>query len=206
MRRTCDRLVAQKRFVLVLLVSALSATQLGGSSVAAQERATIEYRVLATNKTSTMERELNEATEAGYRFQTVMGGETSFGGNEVVVVMSRATGAKARFAYRLLATSKTSTMQKELQGASDAGFHYRGQTVFETALGGHEIVVILERDKDVEEQPYEYKLIATSRTGTLQKELVNAGTSGFEIVGMTVSKTALGGSELVTIMRRLKTP
>jgi len=199
-------LVAQKRFVLVLLVSALSATQLGGSSVAAQERATIEYRVLATNKTSTMERELNEATEAGYRFQTVMGGETSFGGNEVVVVMSRATGAKARFAYRLLATSKTSTMQKELQGASDAGFHYRGQTVFETALGGHEIVVILERDKDVEEQPYEYKLIATSRTGTLQKELVNAGTSGFEIVGMTVSKTALGGSELVTIMRRLKTP
>lgn len=206
MRRTCDGSVARKLFGLVLLVSALSATQLGSSSVAAQERATIEYRVLATNKTSTMERELNEATEAGYRFQTVMGGETSFGGNEVVVVMSRATGAKARFAYRLLATSKTSTMQKELQAASDAGFHYRGQTVFETALGGNEIVVILERDKDVEERPYEYKLIATSRTGTLQKELVDAGTSGFEIVGMTVSKTALGGNELVTIMRRLKTP
>jgi hypothetical protein len=206
MRRTCDGSVAQKLFVLVLLVSALSATQLGGLPVAAQERPTIEYRVLATNKTSTMEREMNEATEAGYRFQSVMGGETSFGGNEVVVVMSRATGAKARFAYRLLATSRTSTMQKELQGAADAGFHYRGQTVFETALGGNEVVVILERDKEVEEQPYEYRLIATSRTGTLQKELVDAGTNGFELVGVTVSRTALGGRELVTITRRLKTP
>jgi hypothetical protein len=38
----------------------------------------IEYRVLATNKTSTMGKELNEAAEAGYRFKGVMGGETSW--------------------------------------------------------------------------------------------------------------------------------
>ena len=39
--------------------------------------APIEYRVLATTKTSTMEKELNDAAEQGYRFQTVMGGETA---------------------------------------------------------------------------------------------------------------------------------
>ena len=36
----------------------------------------LEYRVLATSKTSTMEKELNEAAAAGYRFSKTMGGNT----------------------------------------------------------------------------------------------------------------------------------
>lgn len=56
----------------------------------------VEYRILATNKTSTMQKELNEAADAGYRFGAVMGGETSFGGNEAVVVMQKADGAPLR--------------------------------------------------------------------------------------------------------------
>lgn len=163
----------------------------------------IDYRVLATNKTSTMEKELNAAAEAGYRFNAVMGGETAFGGNEVVVVMGKSSN-RGRFAYRLLATSRTSTMQRELQEAGDAGYHYRGQTVFETLLGGQEVVVILERDNDAPARTFEYKLVATSKTSTLQKELLQVGAAGFEILGMTVGKTALGGSELVAIARRAK--
>jgi hypothetical protein len=152
-----------------------------------------------------MEKELNEASEMGFRFDTVMGGETAFGGNEVVVVMSRASGTKAsRFGYRLLATSKTSTMQKELQDAADAGFQYRGQTVFNTAFGGDEVVCILERDGAAAQERVDYRLVATSKTGTLQKELVQAGAGGYQIVGMTVGKTALGGSELVAITRRVR--
>ena len=132
----------------------------------------IEYQVVATNKTSTMEKELNEAAEAGFRFDAVMGGETAFGGKEVVVVMSRAAGTKAgRFGYRLLATSKTSTMQKEMQDASDAGFQYRGQTVFNSAFGGDEVVCILERDSAAAKDRVDYRLVATSKTSTLQKEL-----------------------------------
>jgi len=165
--------------------------------------ASIEYRVLATNKTSTMEKELNQGAEAGFRFKAVMGGETAFGGNEVVVIMGN-DGSKGRFAYRLLATSRTSTMQNEMQQAADAGYHYRGQTVFETMLGGSEVVVILERDNEAGERAFEYRLVATSRTSTLQKELVAVGAAGFEIVGITVGKTALGGSELVAIARRAK--
>ena len=162
----------------------------------------IDYRVLATSKTSTMEKELNEAAEAGFRFRAVMGGESAFGGKEVVTIMSRGEGAKGRFGYRLLATSRTSTMQKELQEAADAGYEYRSQTVFETLMGGNEVVVILERDRDAELKSVEYKLFATTKTSTLQKELLEAGTAGYEIVGMTVSKTALGGKELVAIARR----
>ena len=150
-----------------------------------------------------MEKELNEAAEAGFQFQSVMGGDSAFGGKEVVVVMSRADQkAAGRFAYKLLATSKTSTMQKELQEAADAGFHYRGQTVFGSTFGGDEVVVILERDKDAPASKSEYKLLATSKTSTLQKELQEVGTVGYELVGMTISKTAIGGKELVAILRR----
>ena len=161
----------------------------------------IEHRVLATRRTSTMENELNEAAEAGFRFQAVMGGETAFGGNEVVVVVSRAATTRGRYAYKLLATRKTSTMQKELQEAADQGFHYRGQTVFSTRFGGQEVVAILERNKDAEAESFEYKLLATTKTSTLEKELQAAGSAGYELVGMTVGETAFGGKELVAITR-----
>ena len=164
----------------------------------------VDYRVLATTKTSTMERELNEASESGFRFQAVMGGDTAIGGSEVVAVVSRGAETKGRYSYKLLATSRTSTMERELQQAAEAGFEYRGQTVFKSAFGGEEVVCILERDKDAGAARSEYKLLATSRTGTLQKELQQVGASGSGIVGMTVGKTALGGNELVAILRRAK--
>ena len=169
-----------------------------------QTRVGVDYRVLATNKTSTMEKELNEAAEAGFRFQSAMGGETTIGGNEVVAVVVRTGGEKPRYAYKLLATSKTSTMEKELQDAADAGFEYRAQTVFKSTFGGAEVVCILERDKDANSPPFQYKLLATSKTSTLQKELLEIGAAGYQLLGMTVAKTAIGGTELVAITRRAK--
>ena len=161
------------------------------------------FRVLATNRTATMEKEMNDAAKAGLRFGTVMGGETAAGGKEVVVVMKKAEAPGPGYEYRLLATSKTSTMLKELQMAADAGYEYVGQTVFESLFGGREVVCILEREQGKRaDTGYEYTLVATSRTGTLQKELLGAAGDGYELVGMTVAQTALGGAELVTIMRR----
>jgi len=176
-----------------------------------QENATPrkEYRLLATSKTSTAQKEMNEAADAGFRFDGIMGGETSFGGSEVVVIMGRSVPpeGKARYAYLLLATSKTSTMQKELQTAADEGFEYRGQTVFASAFGGNEVVVILERDKETGQSPlYDYRLLATKKTSTMQKEIQEAADQGYEFVAVTVSKTAFGGNELVTIMKRKRQP
>ena len=163
-----------------------------------------EYRVLATKKTSTMEKELNAAGTEGFRFEGIMGGNTEWGGSEAVAVVSRERGVEKRasFEYKLMATSKTSTMQKEIQQAADHGFGYRGQTVFDTAFDGKEVVVIMERDRDAKPERHEYKLLATSKTSTMQKELIEAGEAGFEFVGMTVAETAFGGKELVNILRR----
>jgi hypothetical protein len=168
--------------------------------------AQVEYRVIATSRTSTAEKEMNEAADAGFRLGGVMGGDTLFGGSEVVTVMHRESAKEAgRFAYKLLATTRTSTMQKEMQEAGDAGFEYRGQTVFKTRFGGKETVVILERDREVKDRPaFEYRLLATSKTSTMQKELGEAGEAGFQFVGLTVADTAMGGSEVVSILRRVR--
>jgi hypothetical protein len=161
------------------------------------------YRVLATTKTSTMQKEMQEAGNAGFRFAAVMGGETAIGGKEVVVVMQRTASPTTKYEFRLLATNKTSTMQKEMQEGADAGFHYVGQTVFESAFGGKEVVCILERDPSTSNRVrYEYRLFATSKTSTMEKELKEAGDAGFDVVGLTVAQTLIGGKELVTIARR----
>lgn len=164
-----------------------------------------EYKVLATNKTSTMQKELSEAAAAGFRFESVMGGETAFGGSETVVIMSRRTPSSSsrRYEYKLLATNKTSTMQKELQQSGDEGFDYKGQTVFSSTFGGKEVVLVLEREPDLKPIPYEYKLLATSKTSTMQKELQQAAAMGYRFVGMTVASTSLGGKEVVAITRKL---
>ncbi len=176
----------------------LLAALLAVSSLAAD---VYEYRVLATNKTSTMEKEMNEAADSGFVFSHVMGGDTAMGGKEVVTVMVKApTAAKKK--YKLLATSKTSTMQKEMQAMGDEGFEMRGQTVFESAFGGREVAVIMELDSTKPPQRIEFKLLATSKTSTMQKELSEAGKQGFVLSGLTVGKTALGGNELVSVLRR----
>ena len=132
--------------------------------------AQVDYRVLATSKTSTMEK----------------GGDYA-----------------GKFRYKLLATSRTGTMQKEMSDAAADGYDYIGQTVFESTFGGEEVVSIVERGAQTESD-FIYKLIATSKTSTLQKEMTQIGRDGYQALGMTVGKTALGGTELVVIARKRK--
>ncbi len=162
------------------------------------------YKVLATSKTSTMEKEMRAAGAEGFRFTSAMGGETASAGNQVVVLMGRdGDSATRKYDYKLLATSKTSTMQKELQQASDMGFDYKGQTMFEGPFAGEEVVVILEKDLSMTNRTrWEYRLLATSKTSTMENELRDASELGFEALAMTIGKTAMGGSELVVITRR----
>ena len=126
----------KKLHVIVLFGTCLLPVGLIASPVDNDHR--FEYRVLATKKTSTMEKEVNAAASKGFRFEGVMGGETALGGAETVVLMSSKDhqAYPAGFEHKLLATNKTSTMQKELQAAAVLGYEYRGQTVFETAFGG----------------------------------------------------------------------
>jgi hypothetical protein len=51
---------------------------------------------------------------------------------------------------------------------------------------------------------WQYLLLATTKTSTMQKELQETGAQGYELVGLTVADTAMRGKEVVTIMRRRK--
>ena len=168
----------QLYFAVIVVALSLLAHPARAQSADAQSPSTQAdriYKVLATSKTSTMQKEMQQAGEAGFRFLAVMGGETAVGGKEVVVLMERTSEPSTRYEYRLLATSKTSTLQKELQEAADAGWYAVGQTVFESLMGGKETAGILERNPDAPSRlRYDYKLIATSKTSTLEKELREA--------------------------------
>ena len=143
------------RIPLVLCSAALLSVV--ASPAIAQKPSAVEYRVLATSKTSTMQKEMQEAAAAGFRYGDVMGGDTAFGGSEVVVIMHRDGSVVAilertveapnatKYEYRLVATKKTSTMQKELGEAGDQGFEFVGMTVAKTLVGGDEVVAIVRR-------------------------------------------------------------
>lgn len=185
----------KKKLVVLALLScwaALTAAEAGSNR--------IEYRLLATTKTSTMEKEMNDAAASGYAFSSVMGGETAFGGKETVVIMATTGDAGGPRRYRLLATNKTSTMEKELNEAGREGFAYRGLTVFESAFGGREVATILEQTPG--SQVWNYRVLATSKTSTMAKELREAGSAGFVLQGMCVAKTAFGGNEVLAILSR----
>ena len=100
------------------------------------------FKLLATNRTGTMEEELNEAGAAGYRVVGMQGGETGFGGNQVVVIMALDPEGR-RFRYVLLATSRTGTLESELNELPP-GFSFVGMTVFNSRFGGDETASILE--------------------------------------------------------------
>ena len=206
-------MMRRKQIIFVIIMGwILSGTlPLGSNHIASAQQEELDtaydYLVLATTKTSTMQEEIQAAAEQGYAFAGVMGGSTMFGGNEVVVLMQRSEDRLSTFDYQLLATSKTSTMQQEMQVAGDAGYVYKGQTVFESVFGGSEAVVILERNRDAPNPNlFEYRLLATKKTSTMQEELRDAGASGFVFVGVTVNETRFGGDEIVTILKRARGP
>jgi hypothetical protein len=168
----------KKLFPVLVLFFALSAF--------AQE--TSPYKLLATSRTSTMEKELNDAAAAGYRLDGTMGGQIK--GGEIITVMKKVTNG-AKYHYRLLATSRTGTMQKELEEAASQGYDYAGYT------GRGEVIVILERNLSAPaKKHYDYKLLATSRTSTMQKELDDAATAGYEFVAV------IRRNEVITFLRK----
>ncbi len=76
-------------------------------------------------------------------------------------------------------------MQKELNETAESGYRLLPRTMIakKQLFGGVEVVMIMEKPSKVTEK-YEYKLLATTRTSTLQKEVTEAQQAGFKIVGM----------------------
>lgn len=141
----------------------------------------LQYKLLATTRTGTMQKELDAEAAKGYRI--LVGSPTS--GSEMALFLSREAAPENPYQYKLLATTRTGTMQKELNQAAANGFRLLPRTMIakKQLVGPVEIVTILEKPPTVTKK-YEYKLLATTLTRTLQKEVVEMQNAGYVIVGM----------------------
>jgi hypothetical protein len=163
------------RILIALLVSLVPALP------AQEPDPDARYLLLSTRQTSTMEKELSAAAARGYRI--LVGSPTS--GVEMALLLERVATPPETYTYKLLATTRTGTMQRELDEASQAGFRLLPTTMISKRqmIGGEEVVVVLERPPKVEKR-YSYRLLATTRTATLQKEITDALAAGYVLAGM----------------------
>jgi hypothetical protein len=139
------------------------------------------FLLLATTKTKTMQQELNQAAAAGYRI--LVGSRTS--STEIALILEKVATPPNTYEYYLLATTRTSTMEKELNEQAAKGFRLLPRTMAqkEQVFGPLEILMVMEKAPG--SQPhYRYRLLATTRTGTLQKEMSQAVDEGYELVGL----------------------
>lgn len=148
------------------------------------------YLLLAAARTGTMQEEVNTAAATGYR--VVAASRTD--GSEVVVVLERTPD---KYQYRLIATTRTGTLQRELNDAAEAGYRVvpRAVTTKRTsgglagALGGNnarnegELLVLMEKGPEGPAKA-QYQVLATERTGTLQKEISQAAINGYLLVAL----------------------
>ena len=176
---------------------ALPLILLAAVSTVAQSKLKIDpennYLLLSTVKTSTMQKQLDEASAQGFR---IIASAASCGQSEMVLFLERVTQPPDTYKYRLLATTRTSTMEKELNHAAQEGFRLLPRTI--TAKEGfltNEIVAVLEQAPKSSKR-YQYRLLATSRTSTLQKEVAQSEGDGFVLVGL------VGRGENMVIMEK----
>ena len=128
-----------------IFLSILFLTFAGGVCLGQAATETLKYKLLATTKTSTMQKELNEVADQGYRLipSTMIAKAQLLGGVEIVMIMERTPVVTRKYEYKLLATSRTSTLQKEVTEAKEAGFVIVGMV----SRGEH--MVVMERSVDV---------------------------------------------------------
>ena len=176
-------------FLPLILLTAVSAHAQGKLKIDPESK----YLLLSTVKTSTMQKELDEASAQGFRIITAA---SSCGQAEMVLFLERVSKPPDTYKYKLLATTRTSTMEKELNQAAQEGYRLLSRTI--TAKEGFltsEIVSVLELAPKSNKR-YEYRLLATSRTSTLQKEVMQSESDGFVLVGL------VGRGENMVIMEK----
>ncbi|HET6890847.1 MAG TPA: hypothetical protein VFH31_07070 [Pyrinomonadaceae bacterium] len=156
------------------------------------------YLVLSTKRIQTMEKELDEVARKGFR--VLYGAPTqSF---DMAVLLQRASEAKDEpYGYRILATSRNKTMEKELNEFASQGYRLLPRTiVFKQGLFTSELLMIMERDPHVKRN-YEYKLVSAGKETKLHKKIDEAMAAGFVPVTMVTI-----GDHVVVMEREAKTP
>ncbi|HWQ35294.1 MAG TPA: hypothetical protein VNQ79_20785 [Blastocatellia bacterium] len=184
-----------KRLIFIALLLAGIASAIPG---AAQTNNQPEYRLLAAVRAATLEKELNEAAQQGYRLEKV---SQWIGIASLAALMSRPAGTAPaqRFEYRTVSLKQFEQQKDELL---KQGFDYRAlltPSLFSFNSAG--AIMLLEREGSGSAVPYEYELIQSGSESKLQTLLDNASSGGFVPAGMLLAQ----GHGTVVVMRRDRT-
>ena len=156
---------------LVLPISVLALMSL--APLAEAQVATPDYLLLDTERTSTMQQELQDAADHGYR---LVPGQGSWGPTAILEKVLDPEPIE----YFLLATSKTGTLQDEIDNAATQGYRLA------SVLGkGDEAVVVMRRAPGQADPTHEYVVLGTKRAGSMEEELLAHAANGFRLVGQS---------------------
>lgn len=180
-----------KKYIAILFLLCVS----GAFSVAAQEKSpnkiqvedSENYLILSTKKIQTMEKELDEA--AGKGFRVLYGAPTQQ--FDMAIFLTRSASPKP-YSYKILATARNKTMEKELNDLAAQGYRILPRTaIFKQGLLVAEFVMIMERDPNIP-KTYEYRLIVARVENKLQKDMEEVMKDGFQPVTMiTIGKNII---------------
>ncbi|HEY1404205.1 MAG TPA: hypothetical protein VGB05_08775, partial [Pyrinomonadaceae bacterium] len=162
---------------VVALVPAQNKAKPGGLKIDDDQT----YVVLSTKRIQTMEKELDEVAAKGFR--VLYGAPTQQW--DMAILLNRVQAAdSAPYSYKVLATSRQKTMEKELAQAGAEGYRLLPRT-FITKMGflTNELVMLTEREPN-SKKSYEYKLITESKETKLHKRIDEAMTQGYVPVTM----------------------
>ena len=133
------------------------------------------FVILSTKRIQTMEKELTEMANRGYH--VLYGAPTNQ--VDMALLMDRNASGRANFEYKILATSRISTMQKELNEAGAAGYRLLPRTIiFKNGFLTAELTMIVERDPSLN-STYEYDLVESIKETSLHKLIDASIARGF---------------------------
>jgi hypothetical protein len=98
-------------------------------------------------------------------------------GGEYIVLLEQTTD---KYQYRLLATTRTGTLQRELDEAAKEGYRILPKSI---AHKGDELLMLMEKGAE-NSPPADYQVLATERTGTMQKEISQAAMNGYTLIAL----------------------
>ena len=139
------------------------------------------YLVLSTKRIQTMEKELDEVAAKGFR---VLYGAPTQQFDMAILLKRVPEAAQSPYSYKLLATSRNKTMEKELNETAAQGYRLLPRTIiFKQGFFTAELTMLMEREAK-STKSYEYKLVSAGKESKLHKKIDEAIAQGFTPVTM----------------------
>jgi hypothetical protein len=143
------------------------------------------YKVLGTTRDTTLVKELNEAGAEG--FSVARFGVTTNGNDEWIVILEKQNDAK--FSYQAIKgddQAQSAIVAAQRTGARIAGVLGKAPGQFSMRVGSNPppLIILEQRQGDATPSgPFEYRVVSTNKTSTMEKEIKEAAAAGFRVIG-----------------------